>query len=535
MLIREKLAAELAAALKRAQENGTVPTEGVPPVQLDVPPSPDLGDFSSDIAINLAKPGKVAAAPIAQAIAAELRVPTLLDRVEVSSAGFLNFHLRGGWLDEAVAGVLEQGGSYGRAPELGDGQAVLVEFVSAYPTGSLTVNHGRGAVLGDALSNALEWSGYRVAREFYVNDAGRHMERFGRSLEARYRQALGENVELPQDGYSGEDIVDLARRLREELGGELLSGHRDALRRAGAAAVLSRQRETLSRLGVEFNEWYSELSLLERGRINAAIEALKTSGHAYDRDGAVWLRSTAQGDEEDRPLLRSNGRPTYLAGDLAYHQDKRERGFDRMIDIWNAEHIGYVRRTRAGVEALGIEPDALEILIFQPVALRIDGMVVEGGAIGGNTILLDEVIDAVGPAVTRFFYLGRPAGTPLEFDLDLARLQGEGNPALAVLAARDRATELSEGAGDVNAEGLQALSHPSETALKRTLAALPDEIRASVRERDPHRLARYAQETARAFSRFETDCPVEAVEARRALAAATRIVLTNTLAVLGVR
>jgi arginyl-tRNA synthetase len=522
MLIRERLAAELAAAVSRVRGDQA----DLPAIQLDVPPSPELGDFSSDIALTLARQSGDSAAQVAQALARDIPAPSgLLERVEVSSSGFLNFRLRPDWLETTLALILEQGDDYGRCPDLGNGEKVLVEFVSASPTGPLTVGHGRGAALGDALASVLEWNGYEVSRESYVNDAGHQFDRFGRTLEAHYLRELGKPAPMPLDGYQGEEVVELARRLRERLGDSLAllpaEERREQMAREGVAAVLAQQQQVLEQFGVRLDAWYSEHSLYAHGQVDAAVSALRAKGDAYDDEGAVWLRSVAHGDGEDRALIRSNGRPTYLAGDLAYHLDKRQRGFGRMIDVWNAEHAGYVQRTRAGIEALGIPEEDLEILIFQPVALKVQGTVVEGAMLAGNIVLLREVIEEVGRDAARFFYLRKPAGATLELDLDLAKRQDAENPYVAVRDAWRSANSGGSGDGTDDA-GAQALL--------RRLATFPDEIRGAARERDAYRLTRYAVETAAAYERLRADRG----SAPEKLARATAIVLRNTLRVIGV-
>lgn len=532
--------------------------EEAPPVQVDVPPSPDLGDFSTDLAIALARQARQSPARVAEILAAHLDAPSgLVERVEATASGFLNFRLRPDWLHQVVREIRQLGADFGKNPDLGQGASVQVEFVSAYPTGPLTVAHGRGAALGDTLANVLEWSGFRVSREFYVNDAGGHMERFGRSLEARYLQAAGQaGAQMPLDGYSDPSLAALAQALHEEVGDAWVSllpeARLETLTRSGRDAIVRRQQETLARFGVRLDEWYSEQALHESGQVGETLDLLRRTGFAYETEGSLWLASRRLGDEEDRPLLRSNGRPTYLAGDLAYHREKFRRGFSRVVDVWGADHLGYVKRTKAGLQALGCAPEALEILIFGPVSLKIEGMVVESGSQRGNNRFLDEVIEEVGGDTARFFYLTRPAGSPLDYDLDLARQRAAENPAWRLQQARARAQALLEefrpGAVEPSAvpqagtsggdADLQSLDHPSEQALMRRLADFPDEVRAAARERDPYRLTRYAGEATAAFETFLQDCPLsgeaaDADEARLALVHASSIVLRNVLAVLG--
>jgi arginyl-tRNA synthetase len=550
MIVREKLTAALAQAFEQTAPAGRPPLDEAA-IPLDVPPSPDLGDFSSTLALTLARQANLSPRQAAEALAARLELPAnLVERVDVSPSGVLNFHLRPEWLHRAVREARSAGDDFGKSRDLGADTPLLVEFVSADPTGPLTVTHGRGAAVGDALANLLEWNGYRVAREFYVNDTGSQTERFGRSLDARYRQALGQaDARVPADGFQGDYVAELAARLRSDGGDRYLALPADerlkTLAQLGCEAMIARQRETLERLGVRFDEWYSERALSESGKVGAVMERLRTGGHTYETDGALWLQTTGFGDTEDRPLLRSNGRPTYIAGDLAYHLDKFDRGFQHVIDIWGPEHEAYVRRTQAGMEALGCHPGSMEILIFQPVLLRVDGILVSGGEGGsgspGNNVPLDEVIETVGRDTARFIYLSRPISAPLEFDLDLARKRTHENPACYVLQAYARARQALKGAGaerpgpDVD---LTPLTQAPERALMRKLAEFPDEVRAAARERDPHRLTRYVRDAADAFDAFCRDCPIAgagegAAPARLALCEAAEVVLRNALRLLG--
>lgn len=531
----------LSGALEKALAAGRLSLAEFPAIKLDVPPSPSLGDFSSDLPLALARVTRQTPLEIAEALTAHMDVPSaLIERVEIAGSGFLNFYLKPGWLQEVVREARAQGQEFGRSTDLGNGEAVLIEFVSAHPTGPLTVTHGRGAALGDVVANLLEWSGYRVSREFYVNDAGSQMDRFGRSLEARYLQAAGQSeAQVPVDGYPDPYVIELAKNIQPNLPAE---NRRATLARLGRDAVVANQRETLDRFGVRFDQWYYEHDLQEGGKLAETLDLLRANGHAEEIDGALWLRTTRLGDTEDRPLLRSNGRPTYLAGDLAYHRDKFARGFTRLIDVWGAEHVGYIPRTRAGIQALGADADALEILIFQPVTLRIDGMLVEGSAAIGNNILLNEVIDAVGADTARFFYLSRSTGSALEFDLDLARRQSDENPAHLVrsTAARLR-TQVEEARAAGTLPGadadLSGLSEPEELALIRQLSEFPDEVRAAAREREPARLVRLAREIAAAVPPFEKEYRVHGVgpsPAQAAVLEAAAVVLENTLAILGI-
>lgn len=501
MLVKERLAAALAGAFRKTQEASGQPVNGTPTIRLDVPPSADLGDFSSDLAVAVARGSGQSARQVAELLAASLeQEPGLIQRIDISSSGILNIHLQAGWLEEVVREARVRRQDFGKSEDLGQGKSVQVEFVSAYPTAPLTVLHGRGAAFGDALATVLEWNGYQVTREFYVNDAGSRFERFARSVEAEYLKQQGRTDVRPLvDGFEGEYLTEVVREISTQVGDRYVSAptaeRQRELGQLGLDAMLQQQRETLVELGVEFDEWRSEQNLLSGGLLQDAISCLREKGLIYEADGATWLRSTELGDDADRPLLRSNGEPTYLAGDLAYHLDKFRRGFERVIDIWGPDHATYVRRTQVGVKAMGYRPEALDILVLEPVTLKIDGQLVEGSGGSGNNIPLREVIEEVGKETARFAYLLRDADAPLEFDLDQVRQNPAASPAsrvrqaLETLQQRVSAGELPPiGAPGEYADNAAAL------ALRRTLAGFPDEVRASARELDPSRIARYALE-----------------------------------------
>lgn len=533
--MRETLASALAAALESARADGALELPEAPTPTIDVPPSPEQGDYFTDFAVGVARQARQTPRRVADLLAARMEVPTrVLDRIEVAPSGLLSFRLRTGWVEDLVHSAASAGESFGRSP--GAGESVQVEFVSAHPTAPLTPNHGRGAALGDAIASLLEWTGSRVRREFYVNDTGSHVERFGRSLLAGFLRAAGRTVQDPPDALRGTYLDALAAGLWAERGERVLSlpaGEQlAALTQAGLEAMLRRQHATLEHLGVRFDEWYSESALYRSGKLDAAIARLRENGHVEEMEGAVWLRTTRFGDELDRPLRRSNGRTTYLAGDLAYHLEKFRRGFDRVIDVWSADHAGYAERTRAGIAALGCNPDAVEILIFQPVTLRVDELAVELGGPFGNNLTLDEVLERAGSDTARLFYLMRPAASQLDFDLDLAARQDADNPAWALRRTLESAR--AAGVGEpVAAAGLAGLSDAGPRALMRSLAAFPDELQGAARERDPARLTRYALDTAASCDRCLDRLVVAA--AGRTVARAAASVLENSLRVLGLR
>ena len=533
MLVREKLAPALAAALRAMPSAGSDTSSPLPPILLDVPPLPEMGDFTTGIALAVARQTHRTAVTVAQEIRSHFQAPPgLVERVDVAPSGFLSFHLRSSWQEEALREALRQRSDYGRNPELGSGSKVLVEYVSANPTGPLTAVHGRGAAVGDALSRLLSWTGHQVCREFYINDAGGQMERFGRALEARVLAEMS-RTDGAGGGLASRHVADVAAAVvgasAAELGSLAPEARRAFLLEHGREAAIAIHRQTLDRLGVHFDEWRSERTLHAGGRLHTVVQSLVERGHTYEADGALWLRATAFGDSEDRPLLRGNGEATYLAADLAYHHEKFERGFDRLIDIWGPEHEAYVPRTAAGMAALGGDPATLEIIILGDVALRIDGMAVDGSTQKGSPLLLQEIIERVGPAAARFHFLSSPAAGPLVIDIDAAP-PGDSPAALhSLIAAATRAGAPSAAADPANAD-LSALTGAPERTLLGLVAGLPDEITAAARERDPHRLLLFAQRTAAALDGLP-DRPNSPAHA--ALAEAGGVVLNNVLTVLG--
>jgi arginyl-tRNA synthetase len=554
-MVKEYLSQTITAALRAATAAGELSLQELPPVTLEVPPDTQFGDYASNVALTLARQVRMAPREVAQRIAAHIAPGNgapgaeLIERVEVAGAGFLNFYLRPDWLHAILREIHDQGEAYGRS-DLGQGESVQVEFVSANPTGPLSVPHGRGGAVGDVLASLLDWAGYRVSREFYVNDAGGQMERFGRSVEARYLQLLGRDVPVPEDGYHGDYVRELAERIREREG-DSLAGLPEAERlerftQLGRDEMMAEQKATLERFGIHFDVWYLESDLHRAHKVEEVIRLLTECGHTYEADGALWLRSTAFGDDKDRPLLRSNGKPTYIAPDLAYHLDKFRRGFTRVIDVWGPDHHGYIARTKAGIQALGYRADQLDILIFQHVRLYLNGEMRVGSKRAGDIIPLDDVMEEVGKDAARFFYLMRTANSPLDFDLDLAKREAPENPVYYVQYAHARvcsilreAVERKVPIPDVASADLSVLTHPAELAMIRKLADFPDEVQGAAVAREPHRMTRYAQDLASTFSAFYRDCWVLGQEpavtaGRLAIVGACRIVLRNVLTILGV-
>jgi arginyl-tRNA synthetase len=519
---------------------------------LERPPKPELGDYSTNAAMLLApvrgEPPREIAERLRERLGGELGASA--DRIEVAGPGFLNVFLTGPWYRSAVVAILEAGDRFG-AGLLESPERVLVEFVSANPTGPLTAASGRGAAFGDSLARTLELAGNRVEREYYINDTGGQVERFAESIAARMR-----GREPPEDGYAGEYVTELAAELAA-AGAD--PDDLDDLARRGTEAMRVRIAASLDRFGVRFDSWFSERSLHEAGLIDAAVAELRERGHVYESEGAVWLRTTEFGDDKDRVLVRSDGDPTYFAADIAYHRDKLERGAERLIDPLGADHHGYVPRMKAAIAALGGDPDRFEAPIMQLMHVVERGERSRMSKRKGEFVSLDELMDDIGADATRFFMLQRSHDTPFDLDLELARSQSQDNPVYYVqyahariasilrkaaaegrtTAAGDGADEAAVTAGATGEAALAAAAEASERALVKRLLELPAEVEAAAGRRAPHRLCAYGTAVAADFHAFYRDCQVVGAPggleaARLGLCVATRRVIATTLGLLGV-
>jgi arginyl-tRNA synthetase len=547
-MIEEQLArlvteALTAAAVELGLED--VPSE----IEVVRPRQKDHGDYSTNIALALA-PG-IARNPreVAEVIVKHLPPTDFVARAELAGPGFINFTLAHGWLYEVLGEVERLGPAFGRV-DIGAGERVQVEFVSANPTGPLHVGLGRNAAVGDALARLLEASGYRIEREFYVNDIGSQVELFAASLEARYLQRFGRDATLPEGGYQGNYVADLAAEIAEELGDSLLElppeERRSRLLDEGIRRLLEQIRETLERFGIVFDSWAKQSALFGEGRIDQAVQLLKDRELAYEEDGAIWFRSTRFGDEKDRVLIRANGEPTYFAADCAYLRDKFARGFDRLIYVWGADHHGTMKRLLGAGQAFGYDVDRVEFILYQLVNLYRGGEPVRMSKRTGDIITLDEVLDEVGPEATRYTLLTRSTDTPLDFDIELVKSQTLENPVYYVQYAHARISSILRYAEEqgISLEPfekvrVEELVHETELDLLRKIAELPQQIRFAAEGRAPYRLTRYVEELAADFHRFYTECRVvtedaELTQARLHLAAATRQAIANVLALVGV-
>ena len=520
---------------------------------LERPPKRELGDYSTNAAMLLAP----ALGEPPREIAERLRdhLGTLLgstvERIEVAGPGFVNLFLADRWYREAIVALLDAGAGFG-GNTAGGRERVLVEFVSANPTGPLHAASGRHAAYGDSLARVLAFAGHDTEREYYLNDMGRQVRQFGESIAARMRGA-----EPPEDGYRGDYVIDLANELKAE---DADPSDVEGLARRGIEIMRKRIEATLERFGVRFDTWSSERSMYEQRALESTIERLREAGHVYESEGAVWLRTTSFGDEKDRVLIRSNGDPTYFAPDIAYHYDKLQRSAGHLIDVLGADHHGYVARMRAAISALGEDPDRFETQIIQMVHLELRGERTQMSKRQGTFVTLDELIDDIGTDATRFFLLQRSHETTVDIDLDLARKESPDNPVYYVQYAHARIASIlrkarAEGAAPSGSgEGvdedavaaaaqakatLAASAEPAERALVQRLLELPTEVQISAERRAPHRLAAYATASAADFHAFYRDCQVVGAgeglqESRLALSIAAKRVIARTLDLLGV-
>lgn len=552
--MKERLRKLLVEAVNAAVEAGRLPPEAAEvDIYVERPPRPEMGDFSTSVSMGLAKLVRRPPMQVAEAIVEHLAGDPLVEAVEIAAPGYINFRLGSRWLTDAVADCLARGSEYGRS-DWGAGRRVQVEFVSANPVGPIHIGNARGGPFGDVLASLLEATGHQVTREYYINDGPENTQIvvFGASVQARYLQALGIEAELSEDGYRGEYVAELGQALAAEYGDRYRDVPRDE---AGALLFFNLVRERMVQvlredceaLGITFDVWFSEQSLYESGAVDSAVKRLVDLGVAYERDGAVWLRSSDYGDDEDRVLVRQSGAPTYLASDAAYGLNKFfERGFDHVIYVWGPDHGGYVARLKAALAALGVQPERVEIIIYQIVRILRGGKPVRMSKRAGDAIWLRDIVEEVGRDAVRFFFLLRSADAHLDFDLELATRQSEENPVYYVQYAHARTYGIQKEAAARGFPGpstdhLDLLSHPAERDLMRYIADYPELVSEAARQRAPHRLTHFALDLARAFHQFYDRCRVldpsspELSAARLALVVATGQVLRNLLGLIGVR
>ena len=547
-MIRDELAALVVQALDAAQASGDLPEFAAPTVQLEHPQRPEHGDFSANLPLRIQGLARMKATEVAEALRAHVPPHEAIADVRVAPPGFLNFYFDPTWLAQQSTEIVAAGERFATS-DTGAGQRVQIEYVSANPTGPIHVGNGRGAAMGSTLANVLRAAGYEVEEEYYVNDAGTQVAIFGRTLYARYQQLFGRDVQVPENGYPGEYVIEIARQIKDEAGDRYLRREGEesdpALGEIGIQALVRQIRDDLALIGVTYDRWFSERSLqVEGGPYDRVLSLLRERGHIVEREGAVWFRSSQLGEPKDNVLIRSDGAPTYLATDVAYHYDKFiERGFDRVIDIWGADHQGHISRLKAAVDAVGGDSERLDILLYQLVTLKRGGEIVPLSKRAGDIVTLREVIDEVGADAARFFFLAASAGQTMDFDLDLAKEQSDENPVYYVQYAHARIAGILTKAADEqrSAEGADPslLTHEAEQTLLRKLLLLPEVVEQVQETLEPHALPHYAMELAQAFHVFYTQCRVisddEALtRSRLLLLGATRVVLARVLGLMGI-
>jgi arginyl-tRNA synthetase len=547
-MIKHEIEQLVLAAVRSAQDAGALPAVTVSDAFVDRPQRPEHGDYASSLPMRLARTARMSPLDIANIIASQMEAAAdgAIAAVEVAPPGFINVRLAPAWLASQVDAIRNAGPSFGDVL-LGNGRTAQVEFVSANPVGPIHVGNGRGLALGDTLARVLAAAGYEVQREYLVNDAGTQTATFAATLYARYQQLFGRQVEIPEGGYPGEYMIDLARELKERCGDELLRPDGEAypqeVHDLGVEIMLEVIKRDLAAIGVHYDNWFSERSLYKTGTYEKTIALLRERGYVAEREGAVWLASSQLGEEKDNVLVRSSGAPTYFASDIAYHYDKfLVRGFDTVINIWGADHQGHVPRMKAAVSALGIDPERLTIIIYQLVTLKRGEEVVKLSKRAGDIITLREVVDEVGADAVRFNFISRAADSHMDFDIELAKRQSAENPVYYVQYAHARIAgilaQAAERFPDFSGGDVSLLAHEAELALIRRMLRLPELVEAMATTLEPHQLPYYAMDLATAFHDFYEKCRVLSDDgalstARLKLVSAAKLTLARALDLMG--
>lgn len=548
MDIKQILAAAIKAAAQKAIDEGAVKGGELPEVLLEVPPQKEFGDFATNFAMQSARSLKCNPRMIAQAIVNNLDC-AYVEKMEIAGPGFINFYLRQDWMYDMLAGIIAEGENYGNL--VSDcKEKIQLEYVSANPTGPLHVGHGRGAAVGSALANLMKAAGMNVSREYYINDAGNQINNLAASVNARYLEQLGQTVEFPENGYHGHDIIETAERIVRIYGDKFLNmSEEERLQEFRTIALkekLAALKEDLEAFNVTYDEWFSEQTLHDAKAIKNACDLLSERGYLYEEGGALWLKATEYGDDKDRVVIRDNGIPTYFAADIAYHRDKYARGFDRVINLWGADHHGYIARMKAAVGALGYHPDQLEVLILQMVSLYRNGELVKMSKRTGQSVTLNELIEEVGTDAARFFFVMRSIDSQLDFDLTLATEKSNENPVYYIQYAHARICSIMrqlEEAGIVVIPAAEAklntLTEASELELIKKLGEYPEMLAGAAKERAVHRVAHYVHDLAGLFHSFYNQCRILGVDsdlqqARIALVKTVGHVIRHALGILGV-
>ncbi len=546
---KDELHELILSAVGRAAANGALPSEPMNSFNIEVPADVSHGDLATNAAMVNAKAFKMPPRAIAEAVCAEIVLDgTMFERFEIAGPGFINFFFSHKYFENAVIAVNREKDDYGKT-DYGKGKSVLVEFVSANPTGPMHIGNARGGAIGDSLASILDWAGYRVEREFYVNDAGNQIQKFALSLEIRYLQHFGKDAELPEDSYHGADIVRHAENFAEIYGDKYVDSTSEERRAALVEFALPKNiaglKTDLEKYRINYDTWFLESSLHKSGAVDKVIKLFKENGATYEKDGALWFKATDFGAEQDFVLLRSNGIPTYIVPDIAYHYNKlAERNFDKAIDVLGADHHGYVPRLKSALKALGIDPNRLDALLMQMVRLVRDGEVIKASKRSGKAITLVTLLDEVPIDAARFFFNTREANSHFDFDLDLAVEKSSENPVYYVQYAHARICSILKSLADdgITPENSSELTLPRLTAgeeieLIRHLASFPNVIEEAAKSYDAARITRYSIELATKFHKFYNACRVrcdesELMQARLLLCSAVKTVLKNALSIL---
>ncbi|ESU34420.1 arginyl-tRNA synthetase [Bacillus sp. 17376] len=544
--VQLKLKEEIKQAIIKA---GLAEEAQIPAVILETPKEKAHGDYSTNMAMQLARVAKKAPRQIAEQLIENFdKSKASIEKIEIAGPGFINFYMDNSYLTDLIPAILEAGDNYGES-NIGNGEKIQVEFVSANPTGDLHLGHARGAAVGDSLCNVLAKAGYDVSREYYINDAGNQINNLALSVEARYFQALGMDKPVPEDGYHGADIIGIGKTLAEEFGDKYVNvsdqERFDAFREYGLKYEMEKLKQDLENFRVKFDVWYSETSLYQNGKIDVALEVLRANGHIYEEDGATWFRSSELGDDKDRVLIKQDGSYTYLLPDIAYHKDKLERGFEKLINIWGADHHGYIPRMKAAIEALGYDREALEVEIIQLVHLYKNGEKMKMSKRTGKAVTMRDLIDEVGLDAVRYFFAMRSADTHMDFDLDLAVSQSNENPVFYAQYAHARINSILRSAAeqglifDIEAD-FKHIQSEKEIDLLKKLGEFPLAVAEAAQKRMPHRISNYIFELASVFHSFYNAEKVldldnkQRTVARLSLIKTAQITLKNALEIIGV-
>ena len=545
-MLKEKLVTCLQQAIIKAQKENSLLAVALPEIIIEHPQNPEHGDFASGIPLKLARTMKLPPLTIAKRITEHILPPPEIDKFFVAPPGFINFTLSNDWLAKQIDSILAAGKAYANLT-LGEGKHIQIEFVSVNPTGPLHVGHGRGAVLGSTLANILTAAGYCVEREYLLNDAGNQINIFSHSLYARYQQYLGNEINMPTNGYLGNYMIDLAKEITKETGSKFLTLPQEEaasqLGEIGVSKMIEEIKQDLQLINVEFDTWFSEKSLYRKKQYQQTMELLQKGAYILKKDNAIWFESSALGEDKDNVLVRSDGSPTYFASDIAYHYNKfLERKFDTVIDIWGADHQGHVPRMKAAIKALGKDPEQLKIVICQLVTLRRGKETIRVSKRSGDIITLNELVSEVGADACRFFFLSRSADSQMDFDIELAKKQSVDNPVYYIQYAHARIASILRLAKQMEIDygqgNISLLTTEPELTLIRRLILLPEIIEVVSNTLQPHHLPYYAQNLATAFHSFYKQCRVvskdEALsKARLKLVNATQIVLAKVLCLMG--